>query len=249
MNDEREAVKEMLLAEKRTMKLLDARINDLEQLIREEELPEWQAAAKRHPFFYSAIGVDGEPGIPLVDNLDFGAVDDQVSQFEREKIFEGLVTIQNDAPFVWTHIMTVQTVLDSFYASIQESSPLLTSGAALQQLGFIDNGSGRVLFQADRENDVGELLAAPFFDTYRNYDADEPDDNFPGGGLNVAYRPGVYAQGHGPNAPFELPAETVLPMNGSVTVQAKPLIYNVTDNDIEEQRLYVTLLGYKVFGD
>lgn len=235
----RAEIKEMLDAEKRTLKLLDARMKDLEVMLADEAMPDWQRAAKRHPYIYSAIGNDGLAGIPLVD---FNG-EEETTQFKAAQVFEGLVTLQSDAPFIWTHIMCMQQNFDKQYASIQNSDEI--GFTALQELGFIENGSGRVLFQADRENQVGELLSVPFFDTYRLYTADEPNDNT---GATV-FRPGAYAQGHGPNAAFELPAETALPMNGSLTVQVRPAMYNIADNAFADERLYVSLLGYKVLGD
>ena len=240
MTNDRAKVKEVLAAERRTLQLLDGQIVELEALLSEEDAPDAQNAAKVHPYFYGVMGSDGQPGIILND----GDAQGPRTGIGNPIVFEGVAQIQEDAPFVWTHILLTQNVLNSqpLFASVQGMSSLQL--ASLLEVGFIDNGSGRVLFQADRNNAVGEFLSTPFFDTLREYEADEPD-RVAGSTL---CRPGAYAQGHGPNAAFELPAEVVLPASGAVTVQVKPALFDL-DNDLTAVRVYVALLGYKIFGD
>jgi hypothetical protein len=224
--NEREQVKEMIAASKRAKSLLDRRLLDLKGLVADEEERGMFEHIKEYPYFYGAMGSDGQPGIlpsdQFVDTTDIDAV---AGRGSFRDLSVGTVQLQEDAPFVWTHV-----------AAMRDGDANLDG----VQLGFIENGSGRVLFQAEtlKTKGDGELLESEWFTTQREYAGAAPLSSVTLG--LILSTPGAYAQGHGPCALFELPAETVLPVNGTVTVQAR---------STGSPRLYVALVGYKVFGD
>lgn len=236
---------------KRELEVLDAEIAELKKLeyVTQLTTPEEDGV---HPYLYSVIGADGLPGILIPGSL----LEPGKSGIVPRTFFEGVVPIHADAPFIWTH--TAATYLfwrDSDYVDtggnvIQPNFPnaqyqsLCTpqtqnhsAGFPSINLGFIDSASGRVFFQSEEQQTgiggsetKGELTPGSVFDTHKILGYFSNIDGAPG---------------HGPNNLFELPAQTELPMNGTIRVLAQPGFYNFSQGRISF-RVFVSLLGYKI---
>ena len=163
--------------------------------------------------------------------------------------------INSDAPFVWTGIMaTARYEVDQSetgpgetvsYKSLQGPPSNDVFGSLREEsqfpevrLGFVEAGSGRQLFQAQENENTGALLSSELFNTVRLFE-------------RSYIFAGVDAPGHGPNESFQLPAKTVLSANDVLYIDAQASFFNfVADSGTKYPlRVFVTLLGYKIFGD
>ncbi len=224
----------MLAAHKQALQLLDQRIATANKLIEaddeEERIPDY-------PYFYGVIGEDGEDGIPLFPGPN------------REYI--GKIQIQADAPFVWTHIQTCLRYTNPA-AQGPQSFMSIWSGADGRDerevpsvsFGLVEEGSGRVLFQSNRRGPDGngnevetQLIDGNVFDTINLHDMDD-----------VGSTTG-WPTGNGPITVMNLPVDVLLPDNDVITVKARPTYVDRAVGGAPEARLYVTLLGYKIFGE
>jgi hypothetical protein len=245
-----EDAKALLDANKQALQVLNKKVELLEEVANEEGPEAWQVG--RRPYIYTAVGSDGDNGI-LIEAEDNNY---RTSLTDRE-VFEGRVRVQSDAPFVWTHILTGLLIEPGFestdnigFGGIQGDGEGNTSLASLSysnyrptiNLGFIEEGSSRQLFQSDQQdlalantkNRRGELLSPEFVNTIRFFAA-WPSTS------------AVVSVGHGPNEPFSLPAECLLPANDVVTVKARPNYWNQNERaGYRSYRVYVGLLGYKI---
>jgi hypothetical protein len=228
-----DAAKLMLAAHKQSLQLLDQRIATVQKLITADEelerLPDY-------PYFYAAMGEDGLDGIPLFPGPN------------RE--YTGKIEVQADAPFVWTHIQACLRYTNPL--ALGPSSFVSIWGGADSRderyppsvsLGFVEEGSGRVLFQSDRrEVGVGgnnvdtSLISGNLFDVVNVHDMDD-----------VGTTTG-WSAGNGPLTVMNLAKDVLLPENDVVTVRARPSYVERFGED-PDARLYVTLLGYKIFGE
>lgn len=265
----------MAMSNRRSVQQLDERIAEIKRLANlhalarnppgNQGLPEGS-----DPYFYGAVGVDGKPGIlvgdqalqppfaPLTGN---GAV--------PIRYWRGTIQIQNDAPFVCTHVMatasleteyspTNQTRRSTNYTSffsvngLGGSRDVVNVRAPRMDIGFVEGASGRVLFQSnfyDPPNRIGELMPIDLFDVMREFNP----RGFALATASTAYT--AADTGHGPSTLFEVPDEEFLPKNGVVNVTLQSLgWYNNFNNTLGSYgrttpRVFVTLLGYKVFED
>lgn len=250
--------KALIAANKQHLQLLNQQVQALEDLLAARQGPGyWEDGV--YPYFYTAVDQNDEPGI-LCDPQQ-SAVLDNVG-------FEGRIKIQSDAPFVVTHILTCQrqdigkistspfpnpynvpTAFLGFQGIMgggPGTGPTSPGRAPNVQLGFIEEGSGRQLFQSEEynpalatnSNNKEELLSPNFFDSTNMF---------------CLSADGLAFTGHGPNFPFELVSEMELPPNDVVRVMARPefpgLGENATPSDPVPWRVYVTFLGYKILGD
>jgi len=237
---------EALRANRRMCALLDREVRELEVLLQEDDLPD----GGEYPTWFGAIGADGNPGFLIgdVDTTPLG-----FATFETDgRHFQGRIQLDSDAPFVWTGVLatarwaleqnTTPAVLQAAYQGIQGGHGV---GGNLRddqfpdiRLGFVEAGSGRELFQAQENAQTGVLLSSEMLNTQRLYGAFQ----------NM----GATAPGHGPNEPFMLPSKTVLPANDVIFVDAQAAYFNMGPPLFPSNlplRLFVTLLGYKIFGD
>jgi hypothetical protein len=282
--DQIRALQEAVDANKRMLQVLDGRLQELSELEKMRHLEQpWGNLGEemgRQPYFYGVISSDpaennpdGEttPGILIVENRrDDVFSPASIYGAERDKRFSGIVQIQEDAPFVWTHIMATGVIEYEYdeqlfpgvdvpgidvptpFSSLSGIYPQSVQGGfpfPKFDIGFVETSSGRVLFESQRAdrflagnpNDKNQLLPIAFFDTQRGY--------FPNG-LSSDNVQGVSAgaPGHGPSSAFELPAEVLLPQSGTVEVQVRPLnLWNFAgDGTRLSYRIYVTLCGYKI---
>lgn len=242
------ALTEALRANRRTCALLERQIRELEVLCRQDVLPD----GGEYPTWYGAVGTDGKAGFRVGDDSQSG----YTSWLDDNRQFQGRVVIDSDAPFVWTGILattrydlrqtdeygtTRETVS---YKSLQNAPSNSVYGSPTERsqypdirLGFVDAGSGRELFQAQQDDKVGALLSPELFNTFRIFERDSALS-------------GVDAPGHGPNQAFALPAKTVLAANDVVLINAQASFFNFApEGSLFPLRVYVTLLGYKIFGD
>lgn len=231
-----EELKNLVASNKRLLQHLDAQIDYLRLKLEVDRSDKHG----RMPFFYSAVGEDGENGILLGPAPN------------RE--FVGRISIEEDAPFVWTHVLAAQrftspvsTVGDRGFMSIWNGAGGAPAKNPLNvDLGFIEEGSGRILYQSERQNpvsgpdDTGLLVSGAVFDSTGMHPA--------GLGGFAASVVTQWAGGKGPNFAKELPAEVVLPANDVVSIRAKPQAIDTggADSASRSPRLYVTLVGYKV---
>jgi hypothetical protein len=283
--DQIRALQEAVDANKRMLQVLDGRLEELSRLEKMRHLEQpWGWLGEdmgRQPYFYGAVSSDlteqsnsGNltPGI-LVTTQSKSPPFILPSGAEDDTRFTGMVQIQEDAPFVWTHIMATGRVEVPYedeqlvqenqqpsrtqpfpFVSLSGLSPAGNSLFPKFDLGFVERGSGRVLFESQRAdrllagnpNDKNQLLPSTLFDTQRVF--------FANGGSNANVE-GVSAAapGHGPSSAFELPAEVLLPQSGTVEVQVRPLGLWNQAQDLGggvSLRLafyvYVTLCGYKI---
>lgn len=237
---DRVVLSEMLKANRRMNALLARQVQELEVLLAEDTLPD----GGEYPTWYGVVGNDGEPGFLIGDENPVGT---GTTPTLDNRHFQGRVVIDSDAPFVWTGILataryardanTTPTVMARSYQGIQGGAGV--GGNTTDddfpdiRLGFVEAGSGRELFQAQEDAQGGVLLSSEMFNTQRIYGSYD----------NVE----ASAPGHGPNEAFQLPAKTVLSANDVILINAQASFFNFLG--VEPLRLYVTLLGYKVFGD
>lgn len=207
-----------------------------------------------HPYFYSVVGADDEPGIRLSDGPG--------STAQPGRSYVGRIEIQEDSPFVWTHIMTSIRAPDanvpSFFGTFfgGDGAGVTASGPGALRLGFTEQGSGHNLFQAEilspgtasasaagldadqGANLIGRLPLATTLNTLGVYDT---ESTFGGqfDGIPI---------GLGPNFPYPLTNEVVLPNSGVIEVRAQTGLTETPDPS-DPWRVYVTLMGYKIFGE
>ena len=92
-------LKDQLSATRRLLQLASEKRKALQRrvsLLREMNNP----GVGREPFFYSAIDSDEEPGIVISQDFD-------PSNFlgsDNRQRFTGFIKINDDAPFIWTHV-------------------------------------------------------------------------------------------------------------------------------------------------
>lgn len=251
---DREALKAMIASNKQSLALLDKQLAELQQLQAFSAEEDLLASAKEHPFFYAAVGDDKEPGIPLDVYNQAGSTGNEAGDALDHQIFSGLIRLHEDAPFVWTGILTARMIggrlvsrRHTMYQSIYDS---WNSVGALR-LGFIDEGSGRTLYQAEENganavNGGGELLASSVYDVDRIL---RPQRIAPAAG--DPRNGGCHAPGHGPSSHFQLPSEMLLPASGVVRVNVSVPIFFTRDESrrVDGERAFVGLIGYKIFGD
>ncbi|RLC32859.1 hypothetical protein DRH13_00925 [Candidatus Woesebacteria bacterium] len=239
---------------KRQLELLDVEIKELQKLKFVNKLPTPEEDGV-HPYLYSVIGTDGLPGI-LIDNFPNEIA--KSGQAPRT-FFEGIIRVHADAPFIWTHTATTASfwrdtnnvdtggniiplnVPNSQFQSIMNGqSANHATQSPTYNLGFIDSSSGRVFFQSEQQQaqvggseTKGELTPGSVFDTNKT----------------LTYFTNIEgAPGHGPCNFMENPAQTELPMNGTIRVLAQPSVFNQDGGRISF-RVYVSLLGYKILED
>lgn len=238
---EAESLKNALAANRRSLQLLDTYIEQLKSIL--DDGDEAYDELDGDPYFYGALGQDGENGIPLgFDDTTLPSV--------------GLIQIQNDAPFVWTHVMACQR-----YTNVPAAQVVLTPSVMgftsvwgpsainvqLQMpnvnFSIVEEGSGRVLFGAQRLNTTSLMPQAEHF---------LQPATFESAGLFYAF-PGEstceWSGGHGPQTVMALPRRVTLPVNDVLTIRAQPLRVVNADAGVQnnyEARMYITLLGYKV---
>lgn len=269
-----EELKALIAANKQHLQLLNQQVKLLEDEVAGDSGYGYWEAGKYPYFYGAVdqadepgipcVDTDAPGGPPSVNPA--GPVSAEVDN----RTFEGRIKIQSDAPFVVTHILTCQRLdigkvsgdvvttyafpgLQNAFVGIQSGAPdPFTFGANAGNLasapdvdlGFIEEGSGRQLFQAERldvsvagnSNNKEQLLSPTFFNSTR------------------LFRSGVGSDGHGPNFAFELTTETLLPPNDVVRVLVRPTFYNNFSLDASPTepiawRVYVAFLGYKIFGD
>lgn len=237
---------EALRANRRMNALLERQIRELEILLEDDVLPD----GGEYPTWYGAVGADGRPGF-LIGDLDTTPLGFATPNNDG-RVFQGRVVIDSDAPFVWTGILataryaldqnTVPAIMQASYQGIQGGAGVGGNVFDDQfpdiRVGFVEAGSGRELFQAQEDGQTGVLLSSEMLNTMRLY-----------GSFNAM---GATAAGHGPNEPFYLPAKTVLAANDVVYINAQAAFFNFGPpvlNPARPLRLYITLLGYKIFGD
>jgi len=194
------------------------------------------------PFFYSAIGSDGQPGV-LVDPTD-------ETQFaNNNNQYSGFVNIEEDAAFVWTHVgltrrfvgvvdPTSQT--EDFQAGVRllstfrSTAQRLNDATAVFHVGFVDTSSGRVLFQSKSSDNTlraDGLLPTSVFDVNRScvFQGEAP--------------------GHGAEELWALPKESVLAASGALEVRITSSFVLGNDPGINPEdyryRVYTSLFGYK----
>lgn len=245
-------LKDQLAANRRLLQLLAQKRSALQRrvsLLREMHNP----GVGREPFFYSAVDANDEPGILIQQNSDPTAL----LGTDNRLRFTGMVKLQDDAPFIWTHIgVTLRYLIDTSPASntLQEQedadldSVFKTAsemGAEFNnalQIGFIDSSSGRNLMQPQLETTdaafAGEegLFPVTLFNL-NNTDA----ETAPAGGGKVP--------SHGPTGLYQLPAEVEMPTSGAVEVILKSSrVPGSTTSGLNNPRFraYVTLGGYKI---
>lgn len=274
---DRETLKAMIETAKRSMNMLDLQLHQLSVLSGNEAERVAFDDAEDQPFFYGLLGPDGEPGLSMgqtAAGVPTASSTEWKSALEDPFIFTGYVRLQSDAPFIWTHVLVCQAFpeLDigteylktdpptQPFSGIQRAGtpgnqvgvwvpppdspvPGKVTTPPIVELGFVDDASGRILFQANRQLEQGHLMPGEMFDTVSLF-PDFPDDDFDKAGSN--------SPGHGPRMTARLPCEVTLPANGVLRVMAKPSFYDFIqdDNDyLRASRLYVTLVGRKVYGD
>lgn len=266
-----EAIKAMVAANKQHLQLLNQQLKMLQEDVAADEGPKYWADGQ-DPYFYTMVGQDDEPGVACVDTSPPTPAPSGLSARVNNSTFEGLIKIQSDAPFVVTHILACMridigkisqspygggaiTAADSFIGLQSNIQPNgLGNAFALQvspdvDLGFVEQGSGRQLFQAEEldltlpnANNRNILLSPPYFNTMRLFG--------PAAGSGA----GVHSAGPGPNFAFPLVSEEMLPANDVVRVIVRPTylnssLYNLPGPTPQAWRVFVTLLGYKIFGD
>jgi hypothetical protein len=228
-----EVLKNLIATSRRQLQLLDKETALLRKLVDADHVPD----DSNYPYFYGAVGEDGNEGI---------TVDAGIAGPVRE--VTGRVIVQSDAPFVWTHVAMAQRHInpteigDSATMGVWMGSggTFLTTNPNNIDIGFVEEGSGRVLFQSDEidpvsgANEIGKLVSGASYNTAGMYGL------YGGGVLNEV------AGGNGPNYVFPLPRQTMLPANDVVLVKLRP---NNTDFNSNDPRVYVTLIGYKIFED
>jgi len=242
-------LKGLLEANKRALQILNQQIAALSPGPDPTEARE----AGRFPYLYAVVDGDGEPGVRVVDPVATSIV----SSLDERRDFRGQIVIQSDASFVVTHVLTALRAdvgrISSFpfvaggneglatFLGIQGGGPSLDGAARSApdvELGFVEVGSGRVLFQAEESAGTTRvtdaLLTGEFFNSTRLFAINQ-----------------VNSVGHGPNTPFDLVSECLLPPNDVIEVIVRPTFYNnLSDaNGVVPWRVYVALLGYKIFGD
>lgn len=268
--DELVHLQEMQASNRRMVQELDAYIADLKQAAALHALssnsPGNQGVAEgQSPYFYGAIGRDGQPGVIIGDQAEQPTFAPLIGAEPRRNWY-GNIQIQNDAPFVWTHLMATACVETKYSRTANPEQFPTTYGAfgaingsgrprgsrTLPRLdiGFTETSSGRVLYQSNRfdpPTTSGELLPAALFDTMREFQIRGSNAAVSGAAFYSAMD-----SGHGPSTLFELPAEVLIPKNGVVEVALQTLgIYNDflnTEGSYASQlpRVFVTMLGYKI---
>jgi len=269
-------LKERIELNRKNLEVLDHKIEELEKLKFVSSLPVPERDGC-HPFFYQAYGeryldvtsgetMESAPGIhvPFVDSQP------PQSGIVPRRVFEGTIQIDADAPFIWTHVGA--TYRREFVTSIrdqgghliphntygekfqsvsnpvlinQETIPAFTNDPPIFNIGLLDSASGRYFFQAE-EQDV-------------NIGGSETRGELPPGALlDFNKNLGVFANiegapGHGPCNLVELPAQTELPISGTMRVQVQPTQFNrnwtLTADVHPSYRVFVVLLGYKILVD
>lgn len=223
---------------KRDLQLLRAENDVLEKHVVFQEQENFEGVGSQ-PCMYSVIGSDGEEGIPV----------QATAAALASTRFSGNVTIEDDCPFVWTHLgVTYRFIYDEPPASStfleQEARDLagvfgsVDSSSTLPchwYIGVTENGSGRNLIQGavvdssgTRQDNV--LIPAKLFD------------------VNRAANPNREAPLHGPQTLHELASEVLIPTSGSLSVEvminaSSQFISSFTNGRF---RFYATFLGYKI---
>ena len=268
-----EVVKESIAANRRMAQTLDRRIAQLKALAvleNDSSRPAGNLGDEigQDPYFYGVLGRDGLPGVVIGDQSTTAAqaTPNPLHGSEDRRIWTGVIQLQNDAPFVWTHMAVTGTFFVPTATAGVAANPayrpfITTSGKELMKpqnfrfprldIGLIEVGSGRVLFQADRfdpPDTRGELIPTTLFDVMRHF-----RPNAIVSPIADVIESSAGAPGHGPSTMFELPAEVELPKNGVVEVQARAQqafnAFTSSGPTLYIPRLYVTLIGYKVYGD
>ncbi len=238
-------IKEILQNTKRKIQLLRAQNDVIEKRVIAQEQMNFQGEGSQ-PFMYSVLGEDGEKGI-LVQQGSGATVGN-----DNGLRFRGTVNVQEDAPFVWTHLgVTRRTVFDidpatqtipqqqslglsSVFRSVDGVNVGFSENPTFH-IGFTELGSGRKLFQSEEVQADGtrvsnNLLPTNLFDLKRNESL------------------GGEAPQHGPQSFWSLPQEVVLPVSTALDVELLSSIVFAEGNanSNERFRVYVTLLGYKI---
>lgn len=253
MVTELEAAKAAVESNARSLQLLDDRIACLQKLLEGTDEDVGQ-----YPYFYGAIGADDLEGIRLGPLAGANA--------QRNQVYEGRIEIQEDAPFVWTHILTAYRNTDPANLNINSFQGIFYSAEELStlfdgiHLGFIERGSGHELFQAELLSPAIAAATSPFnLALDRNIVGQVPV----GSTLNTPsfYPPPFFgvgpasggpfdqSAGTGPNFAYPLSKEVLLPASGVMTVQAKIGMNSIPGVVADPPRVFVTLLGYKIFGE
>lgn len=222
-------LKNLIAANRWLLQQLDTQL----ALLREHLDVDRRDRLNRHPHFYSALGEDGQNGILLGPGP------------ARE--YTGKVRIDPDSPFMWTHVLVAQRfeapvdkVADRGFMGVWRGAAGTEADAPpTVDLGFIDQGAGRVLFQSERQSPDGGPDAADTLVTGALFDL-AGMHRVSGGGFSDGIV-NQWAGGLGPNFGLKLGAEVALPPNDVIEVRAKPSFI-----DERLPRVYVTLLGYKV---
>lgn len=248
-------LKEQLTSNRRLLQLLGEKRTALQrrvELLREMHNP----GVGQEPFFYSAVDADDEPGIEISQQTGTAGVANVLGS-DNKMMFRGVVKIQDDAPFIWTHVgvtmrflydtspatNTLQEQEDADLASVFKGASELDSELNnTLEIGFIDVTSGRSLWQSRTASDdaifdgEGGLFPVSLFDLNPT--------NSPAAPAGAAYVPG-----HGPTGLYQLPAEVEIPTSSAVEVLIRSTRvpgagYNGFTNP--RFRAYVTLGGYKI---
>lgn len=240
---------------KKSLQVLDAQISELEKLKYVNELPAPEEDGV-HPYFYGAVGADGEPGVLV----PFSVNEPEKSGINPRAYFEGIIRTHADAPFIWTHLgityrfglidgivdrggnlvgLNNPNAQNNSVANPAAYNSVTTAPMPSFNIGLVDSSSGRYFFQAEEQQvnfggseTKGEVPPGLIPDTVKNLTVS----------ANIEGAPG-----HGPSSLFEIPAQTEIPMNGTVRVLVQPSNYNLFRT--ASLRVFVTLLGYKILVD
>lgn len=222
MNSEIEAARELLLATKRNLQLVDEQIANL-QKGRIAVSPADDVSSEHRTMWFGVVDdADGESGV----NLGHGGV---ASNFGFGNPHGGVIRMQEDAAFVCTNILVAVGVgqdagddTDNTVLQIFENE---SRSDVLPMLRLTDQNTGRNL--------INGMTHAPL-------DRDR-------GAIPFSYFSSI-RHGLGSNVKNNLFAEFTLPRASVVRVE----VFNVADfatiEITQTYRAFVTLLGYKVFG-
>ncbi len=212
-----EQLKEKIANSKMKVSELDVLISQLDTLNELNSLEDNHQPVDGQQFIYQVLGADKAPGILVPAN--------------ERGVFSGRIPFHSDSSFLWLATQAtlrrgVSVPANSTWAALTtaDSSFSFTASEAPNRFEFsyrfIDEGTGRKLFQAEDQTGAEQWIPSRFLAS------GPPDDSL------------------GPNFNYLQPFRHVFAKNTAVRVDI-----NVWAPETDICRVYIGFVGSKVFGD